>query len=370
MKKTKLFLILGLLFLSFTINAADDVLIIELPDVDVQARKAVEEAVPGSSLVDRENSSTPTTIIRVDLENRPLSTVTEEIARTAGVSIKRYGGLGDFATISLRGSSQSQLNLYLDGIPLSQASSFFNLGNINAANLERIEVYRGQSPLGFGRSAIGGVINLVPRRSPGELSVSAKFIYGSFATKGFNLLSSYGGENFSTIFGIGHLQSKGDFTYEDDNGTPFEDDDDEIKKRKNNALDQLDLYGNFSLWGEWGKVKLAHYYFRKEKGIPGIGSYQSESAHAKNEFNQSSLSYQKFNVWEKRLGLELKAFYSSKVDAFNDPEGQIGIGRTKNRNETISAGGSSLVSCAYRNCIRSYQHFLRQSGKFICLRTI
>ncbi|MCB1321660.1 MAG: Plug domain-containing protein, partial [Leptospiraceae bacterium] len=45
----------------------------------------------------------------------------EMIERNSGVRVRRYGGLGSYSTISIRGSNANQVNVYLDGIPLNNA---------------------------------------------------------------------------------------------------------------------------------------------------------------------------------------------------------------------------------------------------------
>jgi len=41
------------------------------------------------------------------------------LSEMVGVNVEQYGGLGDFATVSVRGSSAAQVTVFLDGIPMN-----------------------------------------------------------------------------------------------------------------------------------------------------------------------------------------------------------------------------------------------------------
>ena len=47
---------------------------------------------------------------------------------------------------------------------------------------DRIEVYKGVVPVGFGTDAIGGVVNIVTNKQPGKWFMDASYSYGSFNT--------------------------------------------------------------------------------------------------------------------------------------------------------------------------------------------
>ncbi len=83
------------------------------------------------------------------------------LSELPGVSVTRLGGLGSMATLSLRGSSANQVEVYFDGVPLSAGlGGGVDIGLIPVVDLESIEVYRGMSPIGFGTSAMGGIVSL------------------------------------------------------------------------------------------------------------------------------------------------------------------------------------------------------------------
>lgn len=52
-----------------------------------------------------------------------------------------------------------------DGVPQEGVGSSFGLNNIPVNYAERIEVYKGVVPVGFGTDAIGGVINIITKKN-------------------------------------------------------------------------------------------------------------------------------------------------------------------------------------------------------------
>ena len=115
----------------------------------------------------KNTSSFVTVIQKKDIEQlfSDQTDLPEIISSNVGVKINRYGGSGSFCTISIRGSTSGQVNVYIDGVPLNLSSAgVANIEGVSLENIERIEIYRGGSPSFFGSSAIGGVVNIVTKK--------------------------------------------------------------------------------------------------------------------------------------------------------------------------------------------------------------
>ena len=73
------------------------------------------------------------------------------LSSAVGVQVKRYGGLGSFSTVSIRGSTAEQVVVYLDGVPLNQAiGGGADVGRMSLGGVQEIQVYRGAVPARFG----------------------------------------------------------------------------------------------------------------------------------------------------------------------------------------------------------------------------
>lgn len=80
------------------------------------------------------------------------------------------------------GFSGKHVKIFIDGIPQEGAGAAFDLNNVPINFADRIEVYKGVVPVGFGTDAIGGVVNIVTNKQPGNWFMDASYSYGSFNT--------------------------------------------------------------------------------------------------------------------------------------------------------------------------------------------
>ncbi|HMB30873.1 MAG TPA: TonB-dependent receptor plug domain-containing protein, partial [Desulfohalobiaceae bacterium] len=115
--------------------------------------------------VDLESSPIFFSVINKEQFEGKIVSLAEVIEKEAGVQVRQSGGLGSFSSVSLRGSSSDQVMVFLDGVLLNDASGGgVDLSNISLSDVESIEIYRGITPANFGRSSIGGAINIRTNR--------------------------------------------------------------------------------------------------------------------------------------------------------------------------------------------------------------
>src|SRR4051794_17772891 len=226
----------------------------------------------------REDEAASASVITDDRTPRSAESLSELLAELPGVAVTRLGGLGALATLSIRGSAPSQVEVYLDGVPLNVATfGGVDLGTLPLGDLERIEVYRGMSPIAFGASGLGGVVALSTRIPEGS-GLGAELGGGSFGTTFGGVRARWGGRAARLYLGVHHLAAAGDFPYPSDNGTAFDRSDDRILRRQNNALRQSD--GLLRLAVPVGTRELAASLalFARDEGLPGYAIFQSQEA--------------------------------------------------------------------------------------------
>lgn len=123
-----------------------------------------------------------TIITKAAIELTPSQEVTDLLKKNSSVSIIQYPGLS--ACIGIRGfrpqfSGLNQRSLLLvDGRPAGTV----NIATINPADIERIEVLKGPASALYGSSAMGGVINVITKKSSGEVHGEVFAEYGSYET--------------------------------------------------------------------------------------------------------------------------------------------------------------------------------------------
>lgn len=101
--------------------------------------------------------------------------------RVSGVRVRESGGVGSRMNFSLNGFSGKQVKFFIDGIPMDDFGSSFQLNNIPINLAERIEVYKGVVPIGLGADALGGAVNIVTKNVEKNY-VDASYSFGSFNT--------------------------------------------------------------------------------------------------------------------------------------------------------------------------------------------
>ena len=287
-----------------------------------------------------ESSPSFITVIKGEELDKTANELSEVLDKSVGVRIKKSGGLGDFSTISIRGSSSEQVLVYLDGILLNESQGGgVNLGNIPASNIDSIEIYRGSSPVAFGTSGIGGIVNIKTKLAENERKIFAQFQYGSFETYKTNILLSHKPGKYDYVLGVNYVQSNNDFKFLDDNGTKYNSQDDETKRRRNNEFNSLNSLAKFGYnFNNQTRITLSNNFLKTYKGVPGISNYQSDNANLKTVENLSSLDFSRQPIFVDELNLSLNLYYSYKRQEFDDKLGEIGVGKQDNKNTTRSYG--------------------------------
>lgn len=262
-----------------------------LEDVSVVSSKtvAVDDATPtqdlGVSEVESEaeiiqtKNANYTEITSAAWEGKSLSAA-DLLATLPGIQSYKQGGVGSFQTVSVRGVAARNILICVDGVPMNDASGgAVNLGSIDLNQMEKIEVYKGNVPVKFGVSGIGGAINFVTKNA---------------VKKGGRVLGAYGSHNlwegsfqvgapvtdsimFASTFATRH--SDNDYEYLNRNATQYNDEDDYTATREN--AQYTDVSGNVQF-----RMLHSNGYFstvsvtasRNESGNPGKEQQQTKVA--------------------------------------------------------------------------------------------
>lgn len=108
--------------------------------------------------------------------------LSEALAQAPGMKLRESGGVGSDMQLMMDGFSGKHIKVFIDGVPQEGVGSSFGLNNIPVNYADRIEVYKGVVPVGFGTDAIGGVINIITKKNQNKWFLDASYSYGSFNT--------------------------------------------------------------------------------------------------------------------------------------------------------------------------------------------
>ena len=146
------------------------------------ATQLAEVVVVGNKVEKVRNSAYNAVAVNtLDLANTT-KTLGDALGKVPGMKIRESGGVGSDMAVTMDGFSGKHIKIFVDGVPQEGAGSSFGLNNIPVNFAERIEVYRGVVPVGFGSDAIGGIINIVTPKRRRQWFVDASYSYGSFNT--------------------------------------------------------------------------------------------------------------------------------------------------------------------------------------------
>ncbi|KPP80653.1 MAG: TonB-dependent cobalamin receptor BtuB [Oceanicaulis sp. HLUCCA04] len=111
------------------------------------------------------------TLTRETIEIEGLTDLVSALSRYPGISVVQSGGVGAATSIFTRGTNAKHTLVLFDGIRVNDASTpagIYDPGQDSLGDLDRVEIARGPLSSLYGSDAIGGVINLIPRRGGDE----------------------------------------------------------------------------------------------------------------------------------------------------------------------------------------------------------
>lgn len=304
-----------------------------------------------------------TEVIRPSEVTGVATTIPKLLERVAGIHIKRYGGLDDFAAVSIRGSTTDQVLIYLDGVLLNTAQGgLLDLSFLPMNQIEKIEIYRGGSPGKIVDSTPGGVIYIHTKKKPDKTENKIRNHIGSFWTYRGDASRSQPIKDFYYHLSFDHFRSKGDFSFLDDRGTRGNPNDDRIVQRQNNDFQSYDWIASFGREKKESiRWKIYENFFWKESGIPGLGTRTSLNAELQTlrNFLNATLESPSNNT---ALQWKTDLFFDLLKSQFDDPQGEIGLGTQDNDDLTFRFGPQFRASYPLKNHIVS--GFVAHRGEF------
>ena len=141
-----------------------------------------EVVVVGNTLSKVKNSAFNATAVDTKGLVNTTKTLSEALSKAPGMKIRESGGVGSDMAVTMDGFSGKHVKVFIDGVPQEGVGSSFGINNIPVNFADRIEVYRGVVPVGFGADAIGGIINIVTPKRQRRWFLDASYSYGSFNT--------------------------------------------------------------------------------------------------------------------------------------------------------------------------------------------
>lgn len=262
----------------------------------------------------------------VALETKELQNSTknlgEALSKVPGLKLRESGGVGSDMQLTLDGFSGKHIKVFIDGVPQEGVGNSFSVNNIPVSFADRIEVYKGVVPVGFGTDAIGGVINIVTNKKRRNWFLDASYSYGSFNTHRTNIHFGQSFDNGLT-YEINAFQNYSDNNYYIN--APVEDfETGRIDKNKKERVQRFnDTYHNEAVVAKVGFVQTkwadrlmlgftySNMYKEIQTGVRQEIVYGEK--HRKGYSLMPSLEYSKRNILIEGLDATLTANYNRNI---------------------------------------------------------
>ena len=292
---------------------------ITLTDQQVQ----LDEVVVMATGVGRVKQS-PFNTVAVDTREMQNTTknLSDALAKAPGLKLRESGGVGSDMSLMLDGFSGKHVKIFIDGVPQEGVGPSFGLNNIPVSFANRIEVYKGVVPVGFGTDAIGGVVNIVTDRRRKGWFADASYSYGSFNTHKSYIHFGQTLKNGFT-YEVNAFQNYSDNDYHVD--SPVEDfetgridrDVKERVRRFNDTYHNEAVVGKLGFTGRsWADrlmlgITWSHLYKEVQTGVRQEIVYGEK--HRRGYSLMPSLEYSKRNLFVRGLEATLTASYNKDV---------------------------------------------------------
>lgn len=149
-------------------------------------------------------------IDRATIERAAGRSVSELLARTAGVMVSGNGGQGKESSVYIRGTENRHVLLLVDGVRYGSATKGTpNFDTIPLEMIDHIEVLKGPASALYGSDAVGGVVQIFTRKGVSGFHPYASLTAGEWDRSEISTGASGGSGAFSYAFDVQTLSENG-----------------------------------------------------------------------------------------------------------------------------------------------------------------
>ena len=282
-----------------------------------------------------------TIITKEKIKKSGARNIGEVIEKETGLTVKSYGPLGSVTTVSMRGSSASQVLVLIDGHRMNCPRN----GDVDLSefpmldSIERVEIVRGPASALYGSGAMGGVINIITKEPTKKPTGSYETSYATHNT--FINKFTHGAKikKFGYFLSGGQYQSKG--------------------HRPNSDWTAHDIFGKLSYnLTDWSKLSYSMGYYNGEVGVPGTKTTNDPDNRQHRQRAWGNLKWEAKFRKEDRLsikgyGTDNDLFYYTKATAPSKHKDDTYGGEVQ---YTVKIGDKNKITTGvdiHEDCMRS-----------------
>ncbi len=322
--------------------------------------------------IDTEFQTGRVTVISSDEFESDVATVADVLRKETGIQIRQSSGLGSYSSVSVRGSTSAQVNVYLDGVLVNSASGgTVDLSQFHLSGVDSIEIYRGNVPVQLGAAGIGGAININTKNASKKDRRQVTVGLGSYDTKKASLSLSGGNTQTRYLSAFESLSSDNNYSLINDGQTTNNSNNNREESRQNAEFKQLSalMTVNHSLSNRW-RVNAVAQHFDKHNGIPNVINDPNNTANLGIENSNFQLKLEQ--TLNPQAALTYLLYGSHRKTRYDDLQNKVGLSANLEKSKTNTFGfktdyaqsyGSHLfnVSAQFRNEAYRAEDFLKPS---------
>lgn len=271
-----------------------------LPVITIQAF-SLRQTLPGESVQPFDSAR---------LHTATHQSLADVLSAQTGIYVKSYG-LGSLATLSLRGSSSSQVAITWNGIPIqSPMLGLTDIALLPAFAADAVTLHYGSSGAQWGSGAVGGTLALGSRPPRSGTQLTYNGATGSFGTQNHQARINWSNGRWGTATKWFNGRATNDFSYP---LTP------QIRRQQTNAHAAQQGFLQEIYWSPRAPTQWSAHLWRQtnQRQIPPLTT------------QTRSLAFQNDSVWravvqgrfwlKKHIFLTKMAFFDEKIN-YQDPQ--------------------------------------------------
>lgn len=263
------------------------------------------------------------------------NTLSSILEQQSGIEVQSIGGIGQYSSPVIRGSSGQQVLVFWDGMLINNLSGgSADIGNLNIGLAKKIDIYRSIAPAELTASAVGGLIHIQSADLPDTHKLNqgkSTLTYGSHNTKQVSLMQSFNFAQSQWLLATEYLSADNDFEYLQ-LGSAVNPNTPTLVPRYNNGVHQYHtlLKGLHKL--NSGKLDISFQHGQNDRELSSV--INSPTNQAKISTSNESFQLRWTEHWNSQYKSELISAISKQTQVYDDQFSSIGLGAQLNEYHT------------------------------------
>ncbi len=273
--------------------------------------------------------------INADQFNQNFKTLPDLLEQQSGIEIQSVGGIGQYSSPVIRGSSGQQVLVFWDGLLINSLNGGgADIGNLNLSLASKVDIYRSIVPIELSSSAVGGVIHIQSDDLNSEVHSSighATATHGSNGMQQYSIMQKIELGSSQWMVASEYLTADNDFSYLEKNpvdspNTPS------YEPRYNNGTRQYHILLKGLKSYQGGRIDIALQSGSNDRELSSRINSTSNQAQLSTQNSSAQLRWK--HQWNNFNRSEFLTTLNQQSQLYDDELSSIGLGKQLNEYST------------------------------------